>query len=389
MPSRRRTIQVLDRISLPPGGGQDVTTTPEGFLAVSGLPIARIGVQLYELDDGSIRRDLRLPEHVFSSAALASGEGKVITDDHPTTPVTVDNATEVARGSMRNLRPDHARGLVLADITITDKAAIERVQAGKRDLSVGYRTTLIPIEGGQHVGEDAFAAVQADVLQTDIQINHLAIVDEGRANEGRADRPARIQLDSAGSTVARGVSASRGTTKHKRRRMEEVEIVIDGVTYKVPERVADHLKGLEATKVAAGVQQARADKLEGRVAGLEAQLKDKDKDQTEAKERLAWASAAAAYAPLLDCEPADLVDKTPAEICLAAAMKRYPSMNLKDRGPEFVEGLLLADGLKSEAATQDPIGDAARSKAPENTEDASPLIAAMRKRAGQAQEDNK
>lgn len=381
MPSRN--IQCVDFVSLTPEE-QQVTTTSEGFLNITGLPVGRVGVQTYEQEDGSLRRDLRLPKHVFDKNALSSGEGKVITEDHPQGTVNVDNARDLNRGSLRNLRADHARGLVLADITITDREAIEAVNAGKRDLSLGYMTTLVPIEGGVHVGDDAYAEVEADVLQTNIRINHLAIVDAGRANEGRADRPVRIQKDSAGNVIAHGRQPAH--SKDKGSPMEE--IVIDGVTYKVAKQVADRLSGLERDASAASKEKARADRLEGQLAAMEQKAEQADKSKAEGeavKARAKWADAASKHAKVLGVKVAELADKTPAEICREAAKKRFPNKDLADKSDEYVAGLLEAASEQAEAGAEDkaqaedkrdPVGDVARSGSPHKAE-ASPLADAL------------
>ena len=65
--------------------------TGEGFLICRNVPIARTGTQEYMgREIGLTGRDAdkiitvkREPEEVFSSAALASFEGKPATNDHP------------------------------------------------------------------------------------------------------------------------------------------------------------------------------------------------------------------------------------------------------------------------------------------------------------------
>ena len=65
--------------------------TGEGFLICRNVPIARIGVQEYlgreiGLSGADAERLItvtRPPEEVFSDAAMASFEGKPVTNDHP------------------------------------------------------------------------------------------------------------------------------------------------------------------------------------------------------------------------------------------------------------------------------------------------------------------
>ena len=67
-----------------------MTKTPEGFLICHNVPIARTGWYEYlesELkDNGSPTETIQVyrgPNEVFSSAAIASFEGKPVTDEHP------------------------------------------------------------------------------------------------------------------------------------------------------------------------------------------------------------------------------------------------------------------------------------------------------------------
>ena len=65
--------------------------TGEGFLICRNVPVARIGDQEYlgseigldGADAGKVITVHRRPEEVFAPEALASFEGKPVTDDHP------------------------------------------------------------------------------------------------------------------------------------------------------------------------------------------------------------------------------------------------------------------------------------------------------------------
>lgn len=69
---------------------EHMTKTPEGFLICHDVPIARIGQQEYfagELgldgDPDRLVQVQRRPEDVFDPAAVASFEGKDVTQNHP------------------------------------------------------------------------------------------------------------------------------------------------------------------------------------------------------------------------------------------------------------------------------------------------------------------
>ncbi|MEL7367695.1 MAG: DUF2213 domain-containing protein [Myxococcota bacterium] len=179
--------------------------TPEGYLRVRDQKVARIGVQEYTTADGDVQRELRLPEDVFDFAALMSGENQPIVDLHPTDGrVTSMNYKGLSCGTMSMLRSDETGTFVVADILIQDQTLIGKVESGEQvELSLGYDTISIPVEGGEwrqpgHVLDGA----KADVRQTSIKINHLAVVPEARANQGLTARPVRVRLDADGNQSA-------------------------------------------------------------------------------------------------------------------------------------------------------------------------------------------
>ncbi len=156
------------------GARQSITN--DGFLLCEGVPIARIGELLYadgEVPvepgrDGIIRID-RTPEEVFRPETLASFEGKPVTMDHPAEFVTPETWRQLAVGITQNVR--RGEGLdadyILADMLITDRAAIDAVRAGLREVSCGYDADYEQIEPGRGV-------------QRNIIGNHTALVERGR-----------------------------------------------------------------------------------------------------------------------------------------------------------------------------------------------------------------
>ena len=151
--------------------------TPEGFLLVRDVPIARTGQQLYrdvELPDliangdGWIAVD-REPDEVFRADSIASFPGKPITDDHPMDVVTPDNWSNLAIGVVQNPRRGSGEfhDLLLADLLFTTSHGIQQVRGGKRALSVGYDARYEQDAPGR-------------ARQRHIVANHVALVDEGR-----------------------------------------------------------------------------------------------------------------------------------------------------------------------------------------------------------------
>lgn len=59
----------------------DTYFTPEGYLIDNPI-LTRVGIFEYHNPDGTIRRELRLPEEVFAAESLASYKGKPVILTH-------------------------------------------------------------------------------------------------------------------------------------------------------------------------------------------------------------------------------------------------------------------------------------------------------------------
>jgi len=162
-----------------------VAKTPEGYLRGDAI-ITRTGVFHYQNADGSIRRELRHPDDVFSKASLDSFKMLPITKGHPTDQiVSAGNARELAVGFLgENLVIDGA--FLIAPLTVTHADAIAAIDAGQRALSCGYSVTLTD-EAGDYNGE------RYTHRQINIRGNHVALCDLGRAGSA-----ARLNMDAFG-----------------------------------------------------------------------------------------------------------------------------------------------------------------------------------------------
>ena len=154
-----------------------MTETPEGFLVCHGVPICRTGTQKYlpseigEKGSGLVEV-YRNEDEVFKPAAMASFEGKPVTDDHPPNEVNSSNYGAYTRGTVQNVRKgkDEEEGHVVCDLVIFDAGLIHKIKHGKREVSCGYDCKYIDNGDGTYT--------QADIIG-----NHVAIVDSGRAGK--------------------------------------------------------------------------------------------------------------------------------------------------------------------------------------------------------------
>jgi hypothetical protein len=151
--------------------------TDDGYLMDSPV-IARTGIQLYQRPDGSLRRELRLPEDVFDAASLATFSGKPITDDHPPEAITAKNFKKYAIGVISGAAYQDGE-TVKAAIIIHDGASVDKaIKGGKRELSVGYKVVLDETPG-------IWNGEAYDAIQKSINVNHLSLVQRGRAGNAR------------------------------------------------------------------------------------------------------------------------------------------------------------------------------------------------------------
>ncbi len=149
-----------------------IRKTKDGYLAAFAC-VARTGVQKYKGKELG-RPDLgdvmvyRPPEEVFNKDALHSMAHRPVTLLHPTETVDAKNWKKYAKGHTGDevVRDgDHVR----VPMVLMDAAAIEAVEGGTRELSMGYSTDLKWEAGVTDVGE------KYDAVQTQIRANHLAI----------------------------------------------------------------------------------------------------------------------------------------------------------------------------------------------------------------------
>lgn len=147
--------------------------TPEGYLRIEG---AISGTGVYEYSDGETTwGELRTADEVFQPDSLKSFAMVPITDDHPAEMVNADNIGAVQRGHLgSNVRKSEDGLHVIADMLITDKKLIDKIKAGKTQLSNGYEAVVVEDSG---VSDDG---TPYSYRQTEIRGNHTAVVDQAR-----------------------------------------------------------------------------------------------------------------------------------------------------------------------------------------------------------------
>ena len=249
--------------------------TNEGFLKGRAI-VTSIGVFTYKRKDGTIQRELRLPEDVFSFDTLNSMKLKPVTLNHPTELVTSDNAKDLQVGSLGDNPSSTTQwhdvpfdkitdGINCAiDMVITRQDAIDAILNGKQALSMGYTCDLEVAQPGA-----SWCGVEYDFIQRNIRYNHCAIVDAARAGDN-----AKIELrQDSEDAVLEDIMVTKidGGTK-----MELKKINLDGIDYQAEESVIKALQKADA----------RAKKAEEDACSAKKELDKAIADAEKAKEEL-------------------------------------------------------------------------------------------------------
>lgn len=178
------------RDAAPAPGRVPARKTDEGYLLADAL-LARDG--LLEYSDGrSTWLEYRPRSELI--AAADSWATTPITNEHPDRLVDADTWSAVAKGvhlgSPRVVDLD-GTAYLQAQILITDRALVERVESGDRELSIGFTAMVRPSADGK--AEDG---TRCDAVQTQLAGNHTAVVKRGRAGPA-----CRVLLDGSAWAV--------------------------------------------------------------------------------------------------------------------------------------------------------------------------------------------
>ncbi|AEH79085.1 DUF2213 domain-containing protein [Sinorhizobium meliloti] len=240
--------------------------TADGYL-VADVRTARTGIQLYAghevgKPEMATVKVYRPEDQVFDKASLGSYAHKPVTNDHPDEAVTADNWKSLSVGQIGD---EVARDgeFVRVPLIVMDGATISEIEGGKRELSAGYTCDLSWEPGTTPEGE------KYDAIQKDIRINHVAIVQRGRAGS-----EARIG-DGAGKW---GVSPVNTQIADERiPKMDLRKILVDGLTVETTDQGAQAITKLQKDLESSAAKFADAEKAhQTALAAKDAELAKKD-----------------------------------------------------------------------------------------------------------------
>ena len=355
MPEITKEIRRFDNIDHSEWMTTPFERTTEGFLKGRAI-VTCCGVFTYKRADGTLQRELRLPEEVFAPATLESLKLKPVTLNHPTELVTPENADMLQVGSLGDNpsctnqeyngygEPTDLKKLtdglnVAVDMIITKKDAIDAVINGKQGLSMGYTCDIEMAEPGS-----TWCGVEYDYIQRNIKYNHCAIVDAGRAGD---NAKIELRVDSADAVLEDKLVTKDGGTKMLKK------INLDGIDYEAEESVIkalntekkraddavaelskfkeDSAKELSVMTAERDTQKERADKAEEDLAKAKAEALDSTKLDEAVNARIElYKNAEKAGVEVKN-------DMKDADIKKAVIAKVFPKANLDGKDSAYID----------------------------------------------------
>ncbi|MBG6242980.1 MAG: DUF2213 domain-containing protein [Candidatus Symbiopectobacterium sp. Dall1.0] len=184
LPKSVELLQFGDRLTIP----SERKYRDSGEM-IAPCTIARTGVMHYKAKDcGGLFADLApdatvrimtKEEELFSADSLESFRSCPVTIDHPKDEkgndidVTLDNNKTLQKGMLEGL-PFRDGSHLAGYIVVNDKEAIDLVDSGIDQTSLGHKSTVVRVHGKEW-----------DAEKTKIRANHVAIVRTGRARTTR------------------------------------------------------------------------------------------------------------------------------------------------------------------------------------------------------------
>lgn len=351
---------------------KQVTTDPQtGFMHVTNVPIARVGVFPYMKADRSIEMEAKLPTELLSDSTVNSANNRPVTNDHHGL-VTKDNATQLAKGfTADNAHVDN--NTLRVDMTIMDGKLIDAINNGKQELSIGFQTNIDQTPG-------KYNGVAYDSVQKDIRINHVAVVNQGRAGhkvrllgdsaemidddlkEGKVESMeyTKTRLDSVDQTITVADHDVNAVTKLDADDSDKSKKIAD-LKNQIAElqKQLDELQGnADKSKKEAAQAQAKADSLEKENETMRKKYEGDGFDK-KVQARLKLMEKAKKFVG----DSADLNKMSAREMKIAAvksAKAVNDSINLEDQSDDYIQALF--DNLKEPATVVGYRGTSAQYK---------------------------
>jgi len=304
----------------------------DGFL-ISDSIITRTGVFIYKNADGSLRRELRHPDDILKQDSIRTLKMLPITLMHPPEKkVDSMNASRLSKGfTGEDITIDGK--FIRNKLKICDQEAINAVQGGMQELSLGYTVMLVE-ENGEYDGQNF------DFRQTEVVYNHLAIVPSARAGN-----EARIVMDENDAIQVEDTTENNHQSQKTDKENRMKKINIDGIEYEAAPEVINKLTKeiARADSTTADLKTVTDEKsaLQAKLDEANEKIKKHDSHdsateiQTAVNARLALVAQAT---PHLDEDILKKVtDMTDKDIKVAVIKKHYPEAKLDEKDDVYID----------------------------------------------------
>ena len=333
--------------------------TTDGYL-IAEVAAARTGIQQY-LGSEIGRPDLpvvnvyRSADEVFRKSSMASFVGKPLTDGHPDEIVNADNWSQYAKGTIGDEVARDGEKLKLS-IALMDGNTIKKVEDGTNQLSVGYRAKIVWEDGVTPEG------VKYQAKQTDIFVDHLAIVPAGRAG-----KEFRIGDDAGKWGLAPITQPVKGNPVMD---IETKTVVVDGLSVVTTDQGAqaiDKLQGVirDLNKQVADAATAHAAALvakDEKIGELTAEvkgLKDAQLSDQQIEDRVRDRSALVELVHAVD-KSIEVKGLTDAQLRKAAVTKKLGEDTVKDATDDMIAGMFKVITKDVKVTSTSPLADHVR-----------------------------
>lgn len=334
-----------------------VRRTGDGYL-VADAKVARTGIQLYtgaELGrpDMEVVRVYRPPEEVFSDDAMHSYAYRPVTIEHPAKMVDATTWKGVAAGQTGGEVQQEGK-FVRVPLVLMDATAIRAYEAGKRELSMGYTSELVFADGMTPDGQPY------DAVQTQLRMNHLALVD--RARGGAELRIGDGRTPGEQDRGANNPPTEKSTMSNTNTRT----VMVDGLSVETTDAGAQAIAKLQQqVQDSAAALASAQDKHKAELADRDAKLAKAEAERDEAQGKVLTDAAldarVQARADLVTVakaiHDADYTGKSDAEIRKAALVGKFGAAVVDGKSDAYVEARF---DHAAELAKTDPVRNALR-----------------------------
>lgn len=239
--------------------------TPEGYLLIEDVSLARTGEMIYgpgetpiEPGPDGLVHITRDADEVFRPETMASYNGKSLCSDHPLEDVSPANWASLTHGIIMHPRRGTGSqgGEMIADVLITTASGIAEVNDKNPELSCGYDAEYEETAPGRG-------------RQINIVGNHVALVEAGRCGSRCAirDRASESATRKDKTMATKKTFAERVLDAFRTKDEAQLTKVLDEETTQTAEGVHVHVHAPGENQVAATDDDAEH---EGRIAALEA-----------------------------------------------------------------------------------------------------------------------